>query len=109
MRYLSRFFMVLSALCFAMPAFAQGGGMERKAVGSLSLPDSRWPSRPRSAELAQGEGGRLGYRITRPKSCCATWNPVRAHSWLGPDRVAGSVYPGDHLPEGKVRLVSLAI
>ena len=27
MRYLSRIFMTLSALCFAMPAFAQGGGM----------------------------------------------------------------------------------
>jgi F-type H+-transporting ATPase subunit c len=26
MRYLSRIFMALSALCFAMPAFAQGGG-----------------------------------------------------------------------------------
>ena len=25
MRHLSRFFMILSALCFAMPAFAQGG------------------------------------------------------------------------------------
>ena len=25
MRYLSRTFMILSALCFAMPAFAQGG------------------------------------------------------------------------------------
>ena len=27
MRKLSRLFMTLSALCFAMPAFAQGGGM----------------------------------------------------------------------------------
>ena len=27
MRTLSRIFMALSALCFAMPAFAQGGGM----------------------------------------------------------------------------------
>ena len=26
MRHLSRLFMILSALCFAMPAFAQGGG-----------------------------------------------------------------------------------
>ena len=26
MRQLSRLFMILSALCFAMPAFAQGGG-----------------------------------------------------------------------------------
>jgi hypothetical protein len=25
MRHLSRIFMILSALCFAMPAFAQGG------------------------------------------------------------------------------------
>ena len=36
MRYLSRIFMILSALCFAMPALAQGGGMSEASWVALT-------------------------------------------------------------------------
>ena len=55
MRKLSYLFMTLVALCFAVPAFAQGGEHPARSTGSRSLPDSPWRSLPPSAVLAQGK------------------------------------------------------
>ncbi len=55
MRKLSYLFMTLSALCFAMPAFAQGWQGRARPTGLRSPPDSPWRSLPPYAALAQGK------------------------------------------------------
>ena len=46
---LSKLFMVLSVLSFAVPAFAQGRSREWSQLGSPSPPDSPWRLPPASA------------------------------------------------------------
>ncbi len=76
MRKLSYVFMVLSTLCFAAPAFAQGGASNSGRSGGFGT-QSRGP---------------LRYSI-------------RADSWFGADRITGAVHPGNYFCQGKVDLV----
>ena len=105
MRQLSRLFMILSALCFAMPAFAQGGGTSEASWIAITAGFSMAIASA-VCGLAQGQGRRGRDRVTRPQSCRPTWNSVRPDSGSGTDRVAGAVHPGDHLPEGQSSVVS---
>jgi len=98
LRYL---FMTLSALCFATPAFAQGG----------EASDTHWIAITAGFSmaiasavcgLAQGKAVARGHRVPGPQPRRPSRNPVRPDSGLGPDRVPSPLHPGDHLPEGKV-------
>ena len=101
MRKLSHLFMTLSALCFAMPAFAQGGGTS-EATGSPSPPDSRWRSRPQSAALPKA-------RPSPPPPKSLARNPA-ARPGIQFALILGLVlieslalvHTGDHLLEGEV-------
>src|SRR5215470_3335226 len=60
--------------------------------------------RIRRLRTCPGQSCRLGNRITGPQSCRPSRNPVRPDSRPGAHRVAGTVHPGDYLPESEVRV-----
>ncbi len=101
MRYLSRIFMTLSALCFAMPAFAQGGGTSDAAWVAITAGFSMAIASA-VCGLAQGKAVAVGNRVSGAQSRGSSRDSVRADSGTGADRVAGAVHTGDHLLEGEV-------
>ena len=76
MRKLSNLFMALSLLCFAVPAFAQGGEAAAASTGSQSPLAFPWPSLPAFARWRKAKP-----RPQRLKPWHAILQPVLEFSW----------------------------
>jgi hypothetical protein len=100
MRKLQYLFMALAALCFAVPAFADGGSAPINLVpigAGIGM------------ALASGQGNRISHRGTGAQSGRACGHPVAAGSGPGLHRVPHPIHAGYHLRQGKVRLVQTKI
>src|SRR5438874_7446384 len=91
MRKLSYVFMVLSPLCFAAPAFAQGGASSPVNWVAIAAGFSMAIASA-ICGLAQGRAsGRSGGFGTQSRGPLRY--SIRADSWFGADRITGAVHP----------------
>ena len=102
MRKLSYLFMALSLLCFAVPAFAQGGeaaGTNWVAITagfSMAIASGLCALASGESHAVRGRG--LGAQSRRPSR-----HSAGADSWSGADRVPGALHAGYYLRQGEVR------
>src|ERR1700735_5032197 len=100
MRKLSYLFMTLSGLCFAMPAFAQGGTMTDASWVAITAGFSMAIASA-VCGLAQGKATGSRNRGTGSQSSRKTGHPVRPAAGTGADRIARPLHAGDYLLEGE--------